>query len=278
MRRRKRIKDSEHKNRGVYVIPNLVTSLNMFCGFFGIIMALRGQFTHAAWAVIAAGVFDNLDGKIARATNTTSKFGVEYDSLSDLVSFGMAPALIMYMWALQDFGRLGWLVAFLFLACGALRLARFNTQVGVVSSDHFVGLPIPAGAGMAMVTILLCYNDDLKLLTTAHPAPPYSILILIMMFLLAFLMVSTISYESFKNKELATKKKSLSTFTTALLVIILIVYKPDIMLFIVGVTYVLSGPAVMVWKHVAAPKKAAVPPGAANNKGGETEKPADTPA
>jgi len=249
MKKRRRPK-VENRRRGIYLIPNLVTSLNMFCGFFAIIAALDGHYLKAAIAVIVAGVFDNMDGKIARATNTTSKFGVEYDSLCDLVSFGVAPAIVMYMWALQDFGRTGWLVAFLFMACGALRLARFNTQVGVVSSDHFVGLPIPAGAGMCMVTILMCYK--LELSTISDPVPPYPVLILVMMFALAFLMVSNISYDSFKNKDLATKRKSFATLPSALLLLILVAVEPSLVLFIVGVTYVLSGPLGLVKRRLFA--------------------------
>lgn len=254
MKKRRRPK-SEERRRGIYLIPNLVTSLNMFCGFFAIIAALDGHYFKAAVAVIIAGVFDNMDGKIARATNTTSKFGVEYDSLCDLVSFGVAPAIIMYLWALQDFGRVGWLVAFLFMACGALRLARFNTQVGVVSSDHFVGLPIPAGAGMCMVTILMCYW--LELSTDASPVPPQPVLILILMFVLAFLMVSNISYDSFKHKDLATKKRSFSTLSLALVLMVFIAYKPSLVLFIIGATYVLSGPLGVLRRRFFAP---AMPP------------------
>ena len=143
-----------------------------------------------------------LDGKIARATNTTSKFGIEYDSLADLISFGLAPGLMIYLWALKPLGRLGWLAAFLFMVCGALRLARFNTQVYSVKSDHFVGLPIPAAAGMLAATVLL--HHRLGIGTSAN-----KILILILIYILYFLMVSSIKFYSFKKPELFKKMNSL---------------------------------------------------------------------
>ena len=154
MTRRRKFK-GERLRRGIYILPNIFTSLNIFFGFYSVIAAINGKYVAAALAIIIAAVFDMLDGKIARATHTTSKFGVEYDSLADLISFGLAPGLMMYLYALKPLGRIGWLAAFLFMVCGALRLARFNTQVGTISSDHFVGLPIPAAAGMSSSSALV---------------------------------------------------------------------------------------------------------------------------
>ena len=157
MRKKQRF-EGKKLRRGIFLLPNIFTTLNLFCGFYSIIASTSGKFLAAAVAIIIAGVFDWLDGKIARATNTTSRFGVEYDSLADLVSFGMAPGIMMYLWALQPLGRIGWLAAFLFAACGALRLARFNTQFGSISSKHFIGLPIPAAAGMNAVGVKTTFS------------------------------------------------------------------------------------------------------------------------
>src|SRR3989338_10848505 len=140
--------------KGVYVLPSLFTTASMFCGFFSIIRSINSfnssvtHFTDAAWAIIIAVFFDGIDGRIARLTKTTSRFGVEYDSLSDLLSFGIAPAILMYVWGLKPYGRLGWLAAFLYFVCGALRLARFNTQNPSNAKRYFKGLPIPCAAGM----------------------------------------------------------------------------------------------------------------------------------
>src|SRR5471030_2470512 len=138
----------------VYILPNLLTTGNMFFGFYSMIQSLSGNFTMAAYAIIWAAVFDTLDGRVARLTRSTSKFGMEYDSLSDLVSFGVAPAILLYQWALKPFDRLGWLACFLFLACGALRLARFNVQVASIEKKYFQGLPIPMAAGIVATSVM----------------------------------------------------------------------------------------------------------------------------
>ena len=225
---------SDKFRRGIYILPNLFTTINMFLGFFAIVNTINHRFETAAIAIIGAGVFDMLDGKIARATNTTSKFGIEYDSLADLISFGMAPALLIYTWSLTSMGRIGWLAAFLYVACGALRLARFNTQTGKISSDMFVGLPIPGGAGMAATTVWFCYHMGVQ--DTVNP-----FLILIMLYSLAFLMVSTIKYNSFKKPELFNKI-NFNVFVLMVLILVLVISQPEITLFIVGVVYTLSGP------------------------------------
>lgn len=233
MIRNKRL-EKERPRRGIYFLPNFITSLNLFCGFYAVIASINGKFVPAAVSIIIAGVFDNLDGKIARATNTTSPFGVEYDSLADLISFGLAPGLLIYLWILQPLGRIGWLAAFLFVACGALRLARFNAQVGKANSDHFVGLPIPAAAGMCAVTLLICYK-----LGIASKISPF--VVLVMIYALSFLMVSSIRYNSFKKPELF-KKMNFNVLVASILILIFIAAQPSIALFMVGVGYVLSGP------------------------------------
>lgn len=220
--------------RSIYLLPNLFTALNMFCGFYAVVAGIHGKFIAAAYAVIIAGIFDNLDGKIARATHSTSQFGVEFDSLADLVSFGVAPGLVMYLWALEPLGRIGWLAGFLFVACGALRLARFNTQVGSVSSRHFVGLPIPAAAGMSAATILFCHKTGIE-------PQVYPLAFLIMIYALSFLMVSTVRYPSFKNVDML-RNKSFNVLVAAILVLIFIAAQPPMALFLIGVIYVSSGP------------------------------------
>ena len=220
--------------KGIYVLPNLFTTLNMFFGFVAIINALDGNFPNAAVFIIIAAVFDLLDGKIARATNTTSKFGIEYDSLADLISFGLAPGLMMYLWALKPLGRLGWLAAFLFLACGALRLARFNTQTGSSNGHFFLGLPIPAAAGMNATTVLLCHK--IGMMETVNP-----VLILMLLYILSFLMVSTIKFNSYKHAELFNRM-NFNVLVAVVLVMILIAAQPSITLFLLGFLYILSGP------------------------------------
>lgn len=224
----------EGLRRGIYILPNLFTSLNIFFGFYAIISSINSHFVSAAIAILIAAVFDALDGKIARATRTESRFGVEYDSLADVISFGLAPGLLVYLWALVPLGRLGWLAAFLFMACGALRLARFNTQAGKISSDHFVGLPIPAAAGMAATTVLLCHHIGMG--SSAN-----KVLLLIELYILSFLMVSAIKYNSFKKPELF-KKMNFNVLVAAILILIFIAAQPAIALFLISLTYVLSGP------------------------------------
>jgi CDP-diacylglycerol--serine O-phosphatidyltransferase len=220
--------------KGIYILPNLFTSFNLFCGFYAIISSINGKYTAAAIAVLIAVLFDVLDGKVARATNTTSRFGVEYDSLADLVSFGLAPGIMIYLWALKPFGRLGWLAAFLFMACGALRLARFNAQAGTSNSDYFTGLPIPAAAAMSATTLLL-YR---KLGMGGDENP---VLILAMLYILSFLMVSTLKYYSFKKPGLFSRT-NFNVLVTALLILIFIAAQPSVALFLIGLAFVISGP------------------------------------
>jgi len=233
MNNKKKLKKDKLR-RGIYILPNLFTTFNLFFGFLAIISSLDQKFVNAAIAIIIAALFDMLDGKIARATNTTSKFGIEYDSLADLISFGLAPGLMIYIWVLTPLGRIGWLAAFLFLACGALRLARFNTQVGAINNDYFLGLPIPAAAGMNATTVLVCYRFGIE--ETVSP-----IFILILLYCLSFLMVSAIKYNSYKQPELF-KKMNFNVLVAAILILIFIAAQPSITLFLLGFLYIISGP------------------------------------
>jgi len=227
-RRRKR-----NLGRGIYLLPTLLTTGNFFCGFYSIIASLNGQFNLAAWAILIAIVFDTFDGKVARMTNTTTRFGLEFDSLSDLVSFGMAPGLLIYLWALQPFGRLGWMAAFLFVICTALRLARFNVQEPNSSLRRFVGLPAPA-AGVMVASIVILFLDFF-LISKINP------LILVgVVYCLAFLMVSGIPYRSFKDINLK-EKKSFRLLVAAILLIYVGASIPEPVFFLLAFTYVLSG-------------------------------------
>ena len=235
--------------RGIYILPNLFTTMNIFCGFYAVIAAVNGAANAAAIAILVAAIFDALDGKIARATHTTSRFGVEYDSLADLISFGLAPGLLIYLWALKPLGRLGWLAAFLFMVCGALRLARFNTQVDSVKSDYFFGLPIPEAAGMLAATVML--HHRLGIGTSAN-----KILILMLIYILSFLMVSSIKFHSFKKPELF-KKMNFNYLVAAVLIMIFIAAQPAIALFSIGLAYIMSGPFGFLRKYKALKKKKA---------------------
>jgi CDP-diacylglycerol--serine O-phosphatidyltransferase len=231
----------ESLKRGVYLLPNLITTGGLFAGFYGIVATMNGDYQIAAWFILISAVFDALDGKVARLTGTTSRFGVEYDSLVDVVSFGVAPGLLMYSWALQSFGKFGWLAAFLYVVCGALRLARFNIQVNTVESRRFVGLPIPAAAGMVASCVLLFYH-----LGGSGTIRKVSVVLLI--YVLAYLMVSNHSYHSFKDPELV-KRQPFSFLVLAIIFIIVIVAQPEIMLFSIASIYVASGPLGSVVKY-----------------------------
>lgn len=224
----------ESLKKGVYLLPNLVTTGSLFAGFYGIVATMNGDYELAAWFILVSVVFDTLDGKVARMTGTTSQFGVEYDSLADLVAFGVAPGLLMYSWALKSFGKLGWLAAFVYVVCGALRLARFNVQVDTVESNRFVGLPIPAAAGLVSSCVLIFFylggSGDIK-----------KVSVLLLIYVLAYLMVSNHRYNSFKDPALF-KRQPFGSLVIAIFFIIVIVAQPEIMLFALASVYAVSGP------------------------------------
>lgn len=223
----------------IYVLPNLMTTGNLFFGFFAIIQALKSNFLYGAYAIVAAAVFDLLDGRLARLTRSTSKFGAEYDSLCDLVSFGVAPAIMLYQWALNPFGRLGWIACFLFATCGALRLARFNVQAGIVEKNYFQGLPIPMAAGIVASSILAV--QDLEMEASGN------IGLLVMTILLALVMVSNFRYRSFKDLDL----KERLPFRYLLLgvgVIVVVALRPEVMLFVLFFGYAVLGAVFGVFK------------------------------
>lgn len=235
--------------KGVYIIPNLFTTGNLFCGFWAIVSVFQEKFFLAAVAILLASVFDLLDGKVARLSGATSKFGIQYDSLSDLVSFGIAPAILSFSWALRPYGKFGWLAAFIFVACGALRLARFNVQSSTGELKYFKGLPIPAAASMLALTILLY----LRLIETGIIK---DIVILVMIWILSFLMVSNIRYFSLKELNLS-KRKPFSLFIFIILSMIVIIMEPIIVLFGFATVYIVSGPlnAFLAWHKKRAMRK-----------------------
>ena len=159
------------RRQGIYLLPNLFTLAALFAGFYAVVQAMNNRFEHAAVAIFVAMILDGLDGRVARMTHTQSEFGAEFDSLSDMVSFGVAPSLVAYVWALKDFGKLGWIVAFIYCAGAALRLARFNTNVGTVDKRWFQGLPSPAAASLVagLVWISIEYAEDLQFFAPALP-------------------------------------------------------------------------------------------------------------
>jgi len=221
-----------HRRRGVYLLPNLLTTGNLFSGFYAIISVLTANYLLAAMAILAAMVFDMLDGLIARYTRTSSRFGLEYDSLADLVSFGLAPGLLIYTWALSGYGRLGWIAAFLLVACGALRLARYNVQSGTTDGRYFNGLPIPAAAGLIASTVLF----DEHILQLGNEVRP--IVILAMIYVLAGLMVSRFRYR--KQLRLPHWRPFELLVGSVLLLAILALF-PQVTIFAIFATYALSG-------------------------------------
>ncbi|MFN8544590.1 MAG: CDP-diacylglycerol--serine O-phosphatidyltransferase [Candidatus Binatia bacterium] len=220
---------------GVYLLPNLVTTAGLFAGFYSIILTQKGQYRQAAIMILLAQVADMLDGRIARLTRTASSFGVQYDSLADLIAFGVAPAILLYRWALGQWGQWGWLAASLYVTAGALRLARFNVQVGTVEKRHFLGLPIPAAADVIATTVLLYYRlgflgDPNKHLT-----------MLLVTFGVAGLMVSEVRYFSFKDIRLH-HRHPFSVLIGLIFLAAVTIGAPEVMLFLGTVTYALSGP------------------------------------
>ena len=222
-----------------YPLPCMLTCCSLFSGFYSIIASINGHFFAAAVAILIAAVFDGLDGRVARMTGSTSTFGMELDSLCDLVAFGVAPALLAYLWALTPYGRYGWLAAFLYVATTALRLARFNSQADSSDSD-FVGLPCPAAAMMVATTVMFS-----RFLGATETVKHVSILLLI--YVLSYLMVSSHRYLSFKHIDIKREKK-FQIIVFMVLFLILLATEPPITLFIVALAYVLSGPILAVYK------------------------------
>lgn len=219
--------------KGIYILPSLLTTCGVFCGFYAFIATMEDKFDVAAIAILIAMVFDGLDGRVARLTKTSSAFGVQYDSLADVISFGMAPAFLTYAWVLKPFGHLGWMAAFLYLLCGALRLARFNVTKPDLLGNNFLGLPIPAAAAV-IASIIIAFED--LFLTKLDP-----IIMVGVVYCLAFLMVSNLKYPAFKQLEFK-KRVPFTRFLFVVLVLYAFATVPKIALFIITGLYLLSGP------------------------------------
>jgi len=229
--------------KGVYVLPNLLTTTALFAGFYSVIASFHTDFQRAAIAILVANIFDILDGRIARLTRSTTRFGIEYDSLSDLIAFGVAPGILVYRWALEPWGSWGWLAASLYVTCGALRLARFNVQYESAEKRHFLGLPIPAAAEVIASAVLLYYYFGGEGVTQKHT------LLLLVTYGLAGLMVSNIKYFSFKETELY-RRQPFWMLVAVIIVLKLLVAEPQIMLFAGFSLYASSGPLRWVVKRL----------------------------
>jgi CDP-diacylglycerol--serine O-phosphatidyltransferase len=242
--------------KGVYILPNLFTSAGLFAGFYSIICTLQGDLHLAAIMVLVAQLCDVMDGRIARLTRTTSSFGVQYDSLADLVAFGVAPGILVWRWALQPWGRWGWLAATLYVTCGALRLARFNVQAGSVERRHFIGLPIPAAADVVASTVLMYFYFG------GQGAANKMLVMPLLITGLAALMVSEIRYFSFKEFQLH-HRHPFPVLLGVLCIVMLTIAEPEMMLFVVSTTYALSGPLGAMLRFVNRRRFARRPPPAA---------------
>jgi CDP-diacylglycerol--serine O-phosphatidyltransferase len=221
--------------KGVYILPNLITTAGLFAGFYSVIASFRPDFERAAIAILVANIFDILDGRIARLTHSTTRFGIEYDSLADLVAFGVAPGILVYRWALEPWGNWGWLAASLYVACGALRLARFNVQYENAEKRHFVGLPIPAAAELISSIVLLYYYLGGEGPTRGH------LVLLLVTYALAGLMVSNLKYFSFKETDLY-RRQPFWMLIAIIVLLKLFIAEPQIMLFASFFLYASSGP------------------------------------
>ncbi|MDR0356079.1 MAG: CDP-diacylglycerol--serine O-phosphatidyltransferase [Deltaproteobacteria bacterium] len=242
--------------RAIYIFPNLFTTMSLFCGFYSIISSVRGNYTLASYLILVAAIMDALDGTVARMTNTTSRFGVEYDSLCDLLSFGAAPSVLVYLWALDNVRMsalpspdyktigLGVIVAFIFLACGAMRLARFNVSAGRRDPGFFQGMPIPGGAGI--LAALCLWHHRLP----RGPIEPNGPMILIFVLVLSYLMVSNLDFFSLKNKALTKNNHPFETLVGMITLLAFMIIKAKTVLFPIGMIYLVSGPIVTVVRRL----------------------------
>ena len=231
--------------KGVYLLPNMITTLSMFLGFLSMVWAVQGRFESACFAILLSAVMDGLDGKVARLTNTASEFGVQYDSLSDLVAFGIAPAMLMWQWELSALGRMGLAAAFIYAACGALRLARFNVSTAAVGKRFFIGLPIPAG-GCTVVTFVFCAAHFPAIMASALP---YMTLFLAIG--VGVLMVSKVRYFSFKEYDFL-RVHPIRTMLFFLLVLGTVISFPRVMGFVLCAVYIIGG---VVYTFVILPRR-----------------------
>ncbi|NQV70905.1 MAG: CDP-diacylglycerol--serine O-phosphatidyltransferase [Pseudohongiella sp.] len=229
------------RRRGIYLLPNLLTLGALFSGFYAVIAGMSGNFNEAGWAILIAGVLDGLDGRIARLTNTQSAFGAQFDSLSDMVSFGVAPSLIMFSWAFAPLGRVGWAASFIYMSCAALRLARFNVQLGTVDKRFFLGLQSPLAAGLVTFVPWLGYKYGLEV------TPLVAYLAAILTVFAGLLMISNYKYSSFKELQFKGTVPYM-VFVFAVVLLVVVAQNPHEVLLSMCVVYALSGPSMWVYK------------------------------
>ncbi len=232
--------EENRRRKGIYLLPNLFTTAGLFAGFFAIIAAIDGRFEAAAIAIFVAMIMDGIDGRLARITNTQSDFGAEYDSLADMVSFGLAPALVIFMWSLSSIGKLGWVAAFVYTAGAALRLARFNTQLNVVDKGYFQGLASPPAA--ALIVGLVWAGEEY-----AIQGSDVAIWAFILTISAGLLMVSKVRYRSFKDFDIKGKVPFVTIFFIALL-FVFVSTNPPYILFSIAFIYAASGPILTLWQ------------------------------
>ena len=233
------------RRKGIYLLPNLFTTGALFAGFYAIIAAMRGDYESAPIAILVALVFDGLDGRVARLTNTSSKFGAEYDSLSDMVSFGLAPALVIFSWALGDLGKFGWSAAFIYVACAALRLARFNTQIDTADKNYFTGLASPAAAAIIATTVWVCH--DLGWVGAALPRE-LAVLVGLLTATVGFLMIANFPYYSFKGVDFR-RRVPFVVMIAVVFIFSLVTVDPPTVLLISSLLYAASGPVMLLLKR-----------------------------
>lgn len=235
-----KVKKSLANRRGIYLLPNLLTTAGLFAGFYAVVASMQGHFENAAIAIFIAMIMDGLDGRMARMTNTQSDFGAEYDSMADMVSFGIAPSLVIYNWALTDIGKFGWLASFVYVIGAALRLARFNTQVGTADKRYFQGLASPSAAAVlaGLVWLGVEYQWDAK---------PWGVYIGILTLVTGLLMVSNFRYSSFKEVDWKGKIPFIGVLIIVL-VFIFVAMDPPSVLFGGFAIYALSGPVMTLWR------------------------------
>ncbi len=239
------------RRKGIYLLPNLVTTGALFAGFYAIVASFSGNFEAAALAIFAAMVMDGLDGRVARMTNTQSAFGEQYDSLSDMVSFGLAPALLAFSWGLQDLGKFGWAAAFIYVASAALRLARFNTQIGIVDKKYFIGLASPSAA--AIIASMVWVGHDVEV---GLPLAAFSALITAVV---GLLMVLNVPYSSFKEVDWHGRVP----FVVLLLVVmvfVIVASSPAKVLLLTASLYAMSGPVLFVLQKIRSKSSVDAPP------------------
>lgn len=229
---------TENKRKGIYLLPNLLTTAGLFSGFYAVVASMDGQFEAAAVAIFIAMIFDGLDGRVARMTNTQSEFGAEYDSMADMVSFGVAPALVAYNWALSDLNKLGWLAAFVYVAGAALRLARFNTTVATADKRFFQGLPSPAAAALVAGLIWVGQEYEVKNIFNMHFVEIFAFIITTAA---GALMVSNFKYNSFKEVEWHGKVPFVAILLVCV-VFVVVATEPSLVLFLVFFLYAIAGP------------------------------------